>query len=83
LPIFYELCCHYLYSFPVEFGETFADIAVREPQPRASESLMRFSEYHRRMERQGLMLIEVIKPVSIKKAYIVILSIICNCGSDI
>jgi len=52
---------------PLEFGETFADIAVREPQPRASESLMRFSKYHRRMERQGLMLIEVIKPVIIKK----------------
>ncbi|XP_001946500.2 PRKCA-binding protein-like [Acyrthosiphon pisum] len=47
-----------------EFGESFAEIAVREPQPRASESLMRFSEYHRQMERQGLMLIEVIKPIS-------------------
>lgn len=49
----------------VEFGDTFAEIGAREPQPRASEALVRFAEYHRRMERQGLMLIKALKPVII------------------
>jgi len=48
-----------------EFGDTFAEIGAREPQPRASETLVRFAEYHRRMERQGLMLIKALKPVNI------------------
>ncbi|XP_060843785.1 PRKCA-binding protein-like [Rhopalosiphum padi] len=47
-----------------EFGDSFAEIGVREPQPRASMSLMRFAEYHRRMEHLGQMLIEVLKPIS-------------------
>ncbi|XP_060878322.1 PRKCA-binding protein-like [Metopolophium dirhodum] len=47
-----------------EFGDTFAEIGAREPQPRASEALVRFAEYHRRMERQGLMLIKALKPIS-------------------
>lgn len=57
----------YLYRLYTEFGDTFAEIGAREPQPRASEALVRFAEYHRRMERQGLMLIKALKPVSIKK----------------
>lgn len=56
-----HLCLCYL--FP-EFGDTFAEIGAREPQPRASEALVRFAEYHRRMERQGLMLIKALKPVN-------------------
>ncbi|KAF0767150.1 PRKCA-binding protein [Aphis craccivora] len=44
-----------------EFGDSFVEIGVREPQPRASMSLMRFGEYHRRMERQGQTLIDVLK----------------------
>jgi len=56
-----------MYTFIAEFGDTFAEIGAREPQPRASEALVRFAEYHRRMERQGLMLIKALKPVNIKK----------------
>jgi len=63
----------YLCIFPVEFGDSFVEIGVREPQPRASMSLMRFGEYHRRMERQGQTLIDVLKLVSILKAYIIII----------
>lgn len=59
-----NVCCvHKLFA---EFGDTFAEIGAREPQPRASETLVRFAEYHRRMERQGLMLIKALKPVNIK-----------------
>lgn len=53
------------YKLCTEFGDTFAEIGAREPQPRASEALVRFAEYHRRMERQGLMLIKALKPVNI------------------
>lgn len=48
----------------LEFGDTFAEIGAREPQPRASEVLVRFAEYHRQMERQGLVLIKALKPVN-------------------
>lgn len=44
----------------------FAEIGAREPQPRASQALVRFAEYHRQMERQGLMLVKALKPVNIK-----------------
>ncbi|XP_050526676.1 PRKCA-binding protein [Daktulosphaira vitifoliae] len=47
-----------------EFGDAFAEIGAREPQPRASEVLVRFAEYHRQMERQGLQLIKALKPIS-------------------
>lgn len=56
----------YLCILSIEFGDTFAEIGAREPQPRASQALVRFAEYHRQMERQGLMLIKALKPVKIK-----------------
>lgn len=67
-----------------EFGDTFAEIGAREPQPRASEALVRFAEYHRRMERQGLMLIKSLKPVNMNMILILFLiNEIYNFGIDI
>lgn len=60
----------FLNFFFIDFGDTFAEIGAREPQPRASEALVRFAEYHRQMERQGLLLIKALKPVNIDKIII-------------
>lgn len=49
-----------------EFGDTFAEIGAREPQPTASESFIRFAKYHRQMHRQGVMITKTLKPVNIK-----------------
>lgn len=45
------------------FGNAFAGISVREPQPRASEAFRIFGELHRNMERDGVKMIKTIKPV--------------------
>lgn len=45
------------------FGNTFAAISVREPQPRASEAFRIFGELHRNMERDGVKMLKSIKPV--------------------
>lgn len=45
------------------FGNCFASISVREPQPRASEAFRIFSEMHRSMERDGVKMLKAIKPV--------------------
>lgn len=45
------------------FGNTFAAISVREPQPRASEAFRLFGELHRNMERDGVKMIKAVKPV--------------------
>ncbi|CAH1132468.1 unnamed protein product [Ceutorhynchus assimilis] len=44
-------------------GDVFASLAVREPQPRASEAFRLFGEQHRNMEKAGLDMIQKVKPV--------------------
>lgn len=45
------------------FGNVFAAISVREPQPRASEAFRIFGEIHRAMEKDGVKMLKTIKPV--------------------
>ncbi|XP_050301544.1 PRKCA-binding protein isoform X1 [Anthonomus grandis grandis] len=44
-------------------GDVFASLAVREPQPRASEAFRLFGEQHRNMEKAGIDMIKKAKPV--------------------
>ncbi|XP_066139671.1 PRKCA-binding protein isoform X1 [Euwallacea fornicatus] len=44
-------------------GDVFASLAVREPQPRASEAFRLFGEQHRAMEKTGVEMIQKVKPV--------------------
>ncbi|KAI5719856.1 hypothetical protein M8J76_015963 [Diaphorina citri] len=46
-----------------DFGDAFAGIGVREPQPRASEAFRQFGEYHRQMEKNGIATIKAVKPI--------------------
>lgn len=55
-------------------GDVFATIAVREPQPRASEAFRLFGEQHRNMERLGVNMLQSVKPVSIQSYKILILT---------
>ncbi|XP_065090311.1 PRKCA-binding protein isoform X2 [Ochlerotatus camptorhynchus] len=45
------------------FGNIFAAISVREPQPRASEAFRTFGELHRNMEKDGIKMIKTLKPI--------------------
>ncbi|XP_073999651.1 protein interacting with PRKCA 1 isoform X3 [Rhodnius prolixus] len=45
------------------FGDAFAGIGVREPQPRASEAFRAFGDYHRLMEKNGIQTLKTIKPI--------------------
>lgn len=45
-------------------GDVFSALAVREPQPRASEAFRLFGEQHRNMEKIGSEILKKIKPVS-------------------
>uniref|UniRef100_A0A182F2Z9 PRKCA-binding protein n=1 Tax=Anopheles albimanus TaxID=7167 RepID=A0A182F2Z9_ANOAL len=45
------------------FGNVFASISVREPQPRASEAFRVFGELHRSMEKDGIKMIKSLKPI--------------------
>ncbi|KAK6617136.1 PRKCA-binding protein [Polyplax serrata] len=45
------------------FGDAFAAIGVREPQPRASEAFRQFGDYHRQMEKYGLQMLKTVKPI--------------------
>lgn len=45
------------------FGDAFADISVREPQPRASEAFRIFSELHRNLDKDGVAMFKTVKPV--------------------
>ncbi|XP_055543337.1 PRKCA-binding protein isoform X1 [Wyeomyia smithii] len=45
------------------FGNIFAAISVREPQPRASEAFRIFGELHRNMEKDGIKMIKTLKPI--------------------
>lgn len=47
-----------------EFGDIFAEIGVREPQPAACEAFTIFGEAHRNMEKNGVKLLKILKPVS-------------------
>ncbi|CAH0546475.1 unnamed protein product [Brassicogethes aeneus] len=44
-------------------GDVFANLAVREPQPRASEAFRLFGEQHRTMEKIGNDMVKNVKPV--------------------
>ncbi|KAK4876694.1 hypothetical protein RN001_009200 [Aquatica leii] len=44
-------------------GDIFSGLAVREPQPRASEAFRQFGEQHRNMEKLGHTMIKQVKPV--------------------
>ncbi|XP_046611120.1 PRKCA-binding protein isoform X2 [Neodiprion virginianus] len=45
------------------FGDAFAAIGVREPQPRASEAFRQFGEQHRQMEKFGVTMLKAVKPI--------------------
>ncbi|GLG95766.1 PRKCA-binding protein [Gryllus bimaculatus] len=45
------------------FGDTFAAIGVREPQPRASEAFRQFGDNHRQMEKYGIKMLKAVKPI--------------------
>lgn len=51
-----------LYYFSA-FGDSFAQIGVREPQSQASEAFSKFGEAHRNMEKAGIDLLRTVKPV--------------------
>jgi hypothetical protein len=53
-----------LFIYSTAFGDTFAEIGVREPQPRASEVFRQFGDYHRQMEKYGIKMLKSVKPVS-------------------
>lgn len=52
-----------LYFFFLVFGDSFAAIGVREPQPRASEAFRQFGEQHRQMEKFGVSMLKTLKPI--------------------
>lgn len=58
LRAFFEICQVYR-----AFGDVFAGIGVREPQPRASEAFTRFGETHRNIEKLGIKLLKTVKPM--------------------
>ncbi|XP_021967045.1 PRKCA-binding protein isoform X2 [Folsomia candida] len=45
------------------FAECFAQIGVREPQPRASLAFTQFADFHRNIEKKGLDMVKQLKPV--------------------
>ena len=55
---------NFFFFFILAFGDTFAGIGVREPQPRASEAFRQFGDYHRQMEKGGIKMLKSVKPVS-------------------
>ncbi|KAK2161188.1 hypothetical protein LSH36_120g10013 [Paralvinella palmiformis] len=46
-----------------DFGDVFAGIGVREPQPRASEAFTKFGEAHREIERYAISMLKTAKPI--------------------
>ena len=46
-----------------DFGDVFAGIGVREPQPTASVAFTNFGEAHRTMERNAIKMLKTVKPV--------------------
>jgi len=47
------------------FGDVFANIGCREPQPQASEVFTTFGEAHRSIERYAIKMLKTVKPVSL------------------
>lgn len=45
------------------FGDVFASIGVREPQPSASEAFTQFGEAHREIERYAISMLKTVKPM--------------------
>lgn len=58
LKAFFDICHVYR-----AFGDVFAEIGVREPQPRASEAFTRFGEAHRSIEKYGIKLLKTVRPM--------------------
>ncbi|XP_035219993.1 PRKCA-binding protein-like [Stegodyphus dumicola] len=56
-------CNYVLIVIFLAFGDVFAGIGVREPQPRASEAFTRFGETHRNMEKLGIKFLKTVKPM--------------------
>lgn len=56
-------------------GNVFAGLAVREPQPRASEAFRLFGEQHRNMEKVGNAMIKKVKPVSASLQLLIVIII--------
>ena len=52
----------YIFIFPA-FGDVFAGIGVREPQPAASEAFTMFGEAHREVEHYAIKMLKTCKPV--------------------
>lgn len=46
-----------------EFGDCFLEISTRESQQRASEAFRLFGEFHRNLEKDGLQILEQMKPI--------------------
>lgn len=45
------------------FGTEFCTMSIREPQPTASEAYRAFGEMHRGLEKDGIQMIKILKPV--------------------
>ena len=58
---FIDMCAIYK-----AFGDIFAEIGVREPQPQASEAFSKFGETHRNIEKEGLKMLSKVKPVFLR-----------------
>ncbi|KAI1297178.1 PRKCA-binding protein [Halotydeus destructor] len=58
LKSFIEMC--HVYK---AFGDVFAEIGVREPQPQASEAFSKFGETHRIIEKKGFEMLQSAKPI--------------------
>ncbi|XP_054164749.1 PRKCA-binding protein-like [Oppia nitens] len=58
IKVFIDMCSTYK-----AFGDIFAEIGVREPQPQASEAFSKFGETHRSIEKAGLKMLSNIKPM--------------------
>lgn len=64
-----EHCKHIIKSFIdmcniyKAFGDIFAEIGVREPQPQASEAFSKFGETHRSIEKEGIKMLKTVKPM--------------------
>ena len=56
-----SIYCGFCFS---AFGDVFAGIGVREPQPNASEAFTMFGEAHREIERHAIRMLKTVKPVS-------------------
>ena len=54
-----------MFSFKlyIVFGDAFASMGVKEPQPRASEAFTKFGEQHRQMEKLGIDMLKTLKPI--------------------